>query len=265
MTSNEILKADVLDIVFDNRNKNYGAYVLRKYYNNRLLIAMSGMFGVVLILVLIVLLNPEARQAVAAVINPDVVTVQTLPEPPIEEPQPVEPPRQNVHTEHYTNQIEIVPDNVATDMPELNVLDDAAFSDHHEDGPSMVGVQQPPSTQNAGTEIAVAKEPEPTPPAPSTPAAFPGGLEKWMQFLSRNLNTPGELEAGQKRNVLVRFTVGEDGSVTQFEIVQSGGEAFDKEVLRVLKKMPKWKPAIQNGRPVSVLFTQPVTFVAMEE
>jgi protein TonB len=73
------------------------------------------------------------------------------------------------------------------------------------------------------------------------------------------------LEAGQKRSVLVRFSVSEDGSVTQFEIVQSGGEAFDREVLRVLRKMPRWKPAIQNGRPVSVLFTQPVTFVAMEE
>jgi len=86
-----------------------------------------------------------------------------------------------------------------------------------------------------------------------------------MEFLSRNLRTPSELEAGQKRNVMVRFTVGEDGSVTQFEIVQSGGEAFDREVIRVLKKMPKWKPAIQNGRPVSVLFTQPVTFLAVEE
>jgi protein TonB len=73
------------------------------------------------------------------------------------------------------------------------------------------------------------------------------------------------LEAGQKRSVLVRFAVGEDGTVTQFEILQSGGNAFDNEVLRVLKKMPKWKPAIQNGRAVSVMFTQPVTFMAFEE
>jgi protein TonB len=86
-----------------------------------------------------------------------------------------------------------------------------------------------------------------------------------MDFLSRNLLTPGDLEAGQKRSVLVRFSVSEDGSVNQFEIVQSCGEAFDREVLRVLRKMPRLKPAIQNGSPVSVLFTQPVTFVAMEE
>jgi protein TonB len=264
MTSNEILKADVLDIVFDNRNKNYGAYVLRKYYNNRLLIAMSGMMGVVLILILIVLLNPEARKAVAAVINPDVVTVQTLPDPPIEQPQPLEPPRQNVHTEHYVNQIEIVPDTEEASMPEQDALTTAAFGDHQEDGPALTDGQQPPQNNNIATTPEVTA-PEPTPPAPSSPAAFPGGQEKWMDFLSKNLRTPGDLEAGQKRSVLVRFSVSEDGSVTQFEIVQSGGEAFDREVLRVLRKMPRWKPAIQNGKPVSVLFTQPVTFMAVEE
>ena len=57
----------------------------------------------------------------------------------------------------------------------------------------------------------------------------------------------------------------EDGSITKFEIIQSGGAAFDNEVIRVLKKMPKWKPAVQNGQNVSVMFTQPVTFVAYEE
>ena len=61
MTSNEILKADVLDIVFDNRNKNYGAYLLRKYYNNRLLIGLGGMLGFVLLTVVIVSLNSKVQ------------------------------------------------------------------------------------------------------------------------------------------------------------------------------------------------------------
>jgi protein TonB len=86
-----------------------------------------------------------------------------------------------------------------------------------------------------------------------------------MNFLNKYLRTPDELEAGQKRNVIVRFAVGEDGTVTHFEITQSGGSAFDNEVIRVLKKMPKWKPAVQNGKNVSVMFTQPVTFMAFEE
>jgi protein TonB len=64
---------------------------------------------------------------------------------------------------------------------------------------------------------------------------------------------------------MVKFAVGVDGSITHFEIIQSGGTDFDNEVIRVLKKMPKWKPAVQNGRNVAVMFTQPVTFMAFEE
>lgn len=54
------------------------------------------------------------------------------------------------------------------------------------------------------------------------------------------------------------------GSITGFDIVQSGGAAFDKEVIRMLKKMPTWKPAFRNGQPTAVPFTQPVTFMAMD-
>ncbi|MER3463947.1 MAG: hypothetical protein C4329_05565, partial [Chitinophagaceae bacterium] len=85
------------------------------------------------------------------------------------------------------------------------------------------------------------------------------------EFLSRNLITLSELEAGDKKTVYVRFIVNENGTVTQFEIVKSVGTTYDKEVLRVMKKMPKWKPAIQNGKNVIVTFTQPVTFQAVEE
>jgi hypothetical protein len=69
--------------------------------------------------------------------------------------------------------------------------------------------------------------PPPPPPAPTTPAAFPGGQQAWMNFLNKHLRTPNELEAGQKKTVQVRFSVAEDGSVTHFEILQSGGTAFD--------------------------------------
>jgi periplasmic protein TonB len=264
MTSNEILKADVLDIVFDNRNKNYGAYVLRKYYNNRLLIAMSGMIGVVLILVLIIVLNPQARKAVTRVFNGGIVTIEPLPEIPIEEPKPIETPKPNIKSQKFVNNFQIVSNDIPTDVPDQTDLSTSMIGTEKNDGEDFTGGQQPPRNNNTDVAPEI-KEPEPTPPAPSSAAAFPGGPEKWMQFLNRNLNTPSELEAGQRKNVVVRFTVSEDGSVTQFEIIQSGGEAFDREVLRVLKKMPKWKPAIQNGRPVSVLFTQPVTFMAVEE
>ena len=94
---------------------------------------------------------------------------------------------------------------------------------------------------------------------------FPGGLEAWLNFLRKNLVAPEELEPGEKKTVSVRFFVSNDGSVTAFEVLQSAGKSFDNEVIRVLKKMPKWKPAIQNGQAVARAFTQPVTFIGVEQ
>ncbi len=94
---------------------------------------------------------------------------------------------------------------------------------------------------------------------------FPGGQQAWLSFLNRFLRVPEDMESGVCKTVLVKFFVGIDGSIDGFEIVQSGGNTLDNEVIRVLKKMPKWKPAIQNRHPVAVSFIQPVTFQAMEE
>ena len=76
---------------------------------------------------------------------------------------------------------------------------------------------------------------------------------------------PDDLQAGEKKKVLIRFQVDADGSVTGFEVLQSAGNTYDNEVIRVLKKMPKWKPAIQNNLPVSRSFTQPVIFMGVED
>ena len=94
--------------------------------------------------------------------------------------------------------------------------------------------------------------------------AFPGGQEALRQFISRNLNTPGTLEEGERKVVQIRFKVDKDGSVNSFEVVTSGGGEFDREVVRVCKKMPRWIPAVQNGINVSVNYVLPVTFIGAE-
>jgi protein TonB len=263
MTSNEILKADVLDIVFDNRNKNYGAYVLRKYYSNRLVIALGGMLGFVLMLILIVSLNPSVRKAISDIADPEKGPVVILEPPTPETPQVVQPPKSNVRTEKFLNRYELVPEDVPTDVPDQTDLDRSVISTEDKEGTDFTGIQQPfQLSNNTSTPNPITAEP---PPAITQAAEFPGGQQAWMAFLNRHLRTPDELEAGQKRTVLVRFSVSTDGTITQFEIIQSGGAALDNEVIRVLKKMPKWKPAVQNGNNVSVMFTQPVTFMAFEE
>ena len=262
MTSNEILKADLLDIVFDNRNKKYGAYVLRKYYNNRLGIGLGGMFGFVLIIVLIVSLNPIVREVISEAINrTDTVTLSVLPSPPPEPPPAIHPPRSNVR-QINNSRFEIV--NQPTTMPTQADIVGAVISNTTEEGSSVTRAETS-IIDRPGIEQATGETTPPLPSAPTTAAEFPGGQQAWMNFLNKYLRTPDELEAGQKRNVIVRFAVAEDGTVTHFEITQSGGSAFDNEVIRVLKKMPKWKPAVQNGKNVPVMFTQPVTFMAFEE
>ncbi len=114
-------------------------------------------------------------------------------------------------------------------------------------------------------EIPVKKEVEATVAPIQREPEFPGGADAWINFLRRNLVPPAQLEPGDKKIVSIRFFVSADGTVTDFEVMQSAGKVFDNEVIRVLKKMPKWKPAIQNGQPVARAFTQPVTFIGVEE
>ena len=261
MTSNEILKADLLDIVFENRNKKYGAYLLRKYYNNRLAVGLAGMFGFVLIVVLIISFNPAARNAIANSIGwRDTVTVSILPTPPPEPPPATPPPQSRNRQIISSNRIEI---SNETNIHTQDEIENALPSNIEADGPSITGANLP-IIENATVQEPAAPPQDP-PPAPGSSASFPGGQQAWMAFLNRYLRTPDELETGQNKKVIVRFSVGADGTISQFEIMQSGGAAFDNEVIRVLKKMPKWKPAVQNGLSVPVMFTQPVTFMSYEE
>ncbi len=270
MTSYEILKASVLDIIFENRNKNYGAYELRRHYNYRMGISIGIMLSTVLLLALIINSSSEQiRQVVENFSKSDTVVVTMIDDP---LPPPIERPvvRQaattpNIAREKLLNRIEIVSDFEETDFPDHDALQHAAISNNHSDGAPSSGAQPAPGKVEGGGfkgEIIPTSQ-EFT--VLESNAEYPGGKEAWAAFLNRHLSTPAELEAGQKRVVMVKFAVGSDGSITQFQIIQSGGEAFDNEVIRVLKKMPKWKPAIQNGRNVSVMFTQPVTFMAFEE
>lgn len=270
MTSHEILKADVLDILFDNRNKMYGAYELRKQYNKRLGIALGMMLSVVLCMVFLFAPSGEDRTAIQNPFLDNEVTVVTiLPEEPV---KPAEPMQQRVSAppvrqKNFVDRIEIVSDHAATNMPDQTELSTAAISNQDVEGPAVTGQLQPhiPDNTGNGTGAQAEAESKGSFTAVEKAAEFPGGQSAWMAFLSKHLRTPDELNPGEKRTVLVRFTVSAEGSISNFEIVQSGGGIFDNEVIRVLKKMPKWKPAFQNGHHVSVIFTQPVTFMAFEE
>lgn len=269
MTSNEIAKASFLDLLFDNRNKQYGAYALRKWYPQRLATALAGAiaFSVFLIL-MIAFVQPQKE---VKIVDEIFVTPYNLPkelpkEKPVVEKPVSKPAAAPVAQEKHVDLIKIVDDKLVTDpIPPISSLDDAAIGTVTESGPpAPSGVNVSGAGKETGITETKKEESKDFTPLESAPQ-FPGGQAAWLAFLRRYLQVPADLEPGEKKTVLVRFLVSVDGSITQMEVTQSAGAAFDKEVMRVLRKMPQWKPAIQNGKPVAVPFTQPVTFVGIEE
>ena len=91
---------------------------------------------------------------------------------------------------------------------------------------------------------------------------FPGGQQALFKYLSENIKYPViAQENGIQGKVVCQFTVNKDGSIVDIEVVRSGGDpSLDKEAVRVIKTMPKWKPGKQRGKPVRVKFTVPVSF-----
>jgi protein TonB len=268
MTSNEILKADILDILFDNRNKQYGAYALRKTYNGRLGIALGVSLSTMLLLFFIIRIDTSSARPIGPKGNDDVV-LRTVEMPKdIKKPDPVIPKKPELQPQVRTEKLtttNIKEDKLVKDViPDLRDLITSDISNVKMNGIDATGIatlkeqvttkEVKEEQKNTSMVDVVQKEPE-----------FPGGQQAWLNFLQKYLIAPEELEPGQKKNVQIRFQVSAEGIVNNFEIVQSAGAAFDNEVIRVLKKMPKWKPAIQNGQPVARAFTQPVTFMGVEQ
>lgn len=90
---------------------------------------------------------------------------------------------------------------------------------------------------------------------------FPGGQAALMQYLAKNIKYPTiAQENGTQGRVIVQFVVNKDGSIVDANVVRSVDPYLDKEALRVINTMPKWKPGMQRGKPVRVKFTVPVMF-----
>ena len=95
---------------------------------------------------------------------------------------------------------------------------------------------------------------------------FPGGMAELMKYLKKNLRYPQICkEQGVQGRVIVQFVVNPDSTLSDFNVIKSVNPHLDKEALRVVSSMPKWKPGEQRGKPVSVRFTLPVTFRLPED
>jgi protein TonB len=265
MTHKEILTSNLLDIIFENRNKQYGAYVLRKNYNQRLGLSLFIALSTTLILFFVF---RNQHYSVNVKNNVPEIILRNIPIPKEASFKRVTPkisrtiPPARSAQRILTNNFKIT-ENPQHAVPDIREFDKAIPSLVNSDGRVPTGpfVNSLPTSNNNTTKQLEEKPFEPIEKAPE----FPGGMKAWVKFLSANLITPAELDAGEKKTVMIRFKVSTDGAVNGFEIIQSAGSIYDNEVIRVLKKMPKWKPAIQNGHAVSTSFSQPVTFMGVEQ
>lgn len=263
-----ILQADILDILFENRNKAYGAYELRKDYNGRLYKAMGVMVGMVLLFIVFnYWKNDSSSPAGMPTINipPDIIIDQVD----IIKPAVVDLPKPPPASIQYTTPI--ITDKAEATIPENTDLDkDVNIGTQNIEGPPASEDPVTPHAENIGNVIEPKVTENKEPPvyfSAQVMPEYPGGETAMRRFLQHNLRFDFEgQEPGSRVLIKCRFIVDKEGNVTAIEIVKSGGRLeYDKEVTRVVTKMPAWKPGFQNGKNVSVYFTLPVVVEVPEQ
>ena len=265
----------MLELLFENRNKAYGAYALRKGYKNRLLIALAAGLSFILLFVFILSAGKtkSIHKPVVEIREGIVIKSIEMPKEKLKVPEKTKEvvrkkQATKIATIKYTTPPEIKKDiEVKNEMAAIKELEVKVIAEVTSIGKvadnTVVIEKEPVVARNSSV-----KETEQTTPdfiMDERDPQFPGGQGALKQFLARNLSSPGQLEDGEKKLVQIRFKVDKDGSVTTFEIVTSGGIEYDQEVVRVCKKMPRWLPAIQNGINVPVSYMLPITFIGVVE
>jgi periplasmic protein TonB len=264
-----ILKADMLDIIFENRNKEYGAYELRKHYTGRLQKSLSLIFILTTFLFGINFWMNHRLQRGHIYSVPtagDTHLTEVDLRPPVSKPMMVER-RRMASTQNTVLQIvkDFAPVHPIPTVDEQELKQIGAVN---ASGDSSTGVVQ---AQAAGNEpknnhpAAAENEKETILRVAEKMPEFPGGMKALQVFLSKNLRMPRDMDPGTSVRVLVQFVVDKEGEVNAIELTQSGGQDFDSEVIRVMKKMPRWTPGMQNGGKVAVYFSLPVVFRAGDE
>jgi protein TonB len=261
----DIFNKEWIDVVFNGRNKAYGAYELRKDNDRFTGIALG--FGVIVFVILIsanTIINaiagfiPKAKEKVKitnVVLAPPPVDIKKPPPPP-----PPEPPKPKVDQVKFPPPV-VKPDVEVKEKPptvkELEVADpgqknlkgdkDAAVTIDEPVGNSDVKV-----TEEDPNKIFTSVEQVPE---------FPGGIDKFYAYLNKNIRYPAVArENGTQGRVIVSFVCERDGSLTDVKVARGIGDGCDEEAVRVIKASPKWKPGIQNGRPVRVAYSVPISF-----
>jgi protein TonB len=270
LTPNQLLNASMQDILFQNRNQDYGAYQIRKAYNKHLYIAMAMMLFICGLFFF--LLGGSSQVAIPK--NPDWTDGgHQLVKPPVLHPPNVPkisaPAVPKFQTEIFTEPLIVNEEEIDKPVPELKRLEKAAIGLITSAGDVYNNIVVPPIQEEKGNIAGKATTP-PTVVVPEPPtiytkvekvASFPGGVNEWVRYLQKYLHIPdAAIDEINKETVVVQFVIDENGSISDVVAVNNPGYGLAEEAVRIIKAGPRWIPAEQNGKKVKYRHSQPITF-----
>ncbi len=268
MEANKILKADLLDILFEGRNKDYGAYDLRKTYNRRITIALIS----TVVIILLIFIGSVIADKLSS--DKDVKEIQTKdlvmeaapnePPPPPPPPPPKLPPPPPIATIAFTPPKVVKDEEVIKPPPEVKQIEEAKIDVKTVEGTKDLGIVAPP-TEDKGTQVVappVAKDEDADKVFTKVEieASFPGGAGAWTKYVTRAIQEhQDEFAEGDFGTCVVKFIVDKSGKVSQVEATTMKGSKLAEIATNAIRKGPNWTPAQQNGRYVNAYRLQPVT------
>lgn len=270
MEANKILSSDLLDLVFEGRNKEYGAYQLRKTYNGRITRALLITASVALLALLGSFLANKFKSSDDNKLNIKEVTMQEIkqeedkPEPPPPPPpKPPDPPK--IEMAKFTPPKIVKDEEVKEPPPEVKELEEKKIDVINQEGIKDEGIVAPAVIDEGKGVVEVKKEEDENKifEKVEIEASFKGGEGAWRKYLERNLNANAPIDNGAPEGtytVYVQFVVSKDGSISDVKPLTNHGYGMEAEAVRVIKKGPAWTPAVQNGRSVNAYRKQPITF-----
>jgi periplasmic protein TonB len=275
MEANKILQADVLDILFDGRNKEYGAYDLRKTYNKRIVYSITGM---ALLCLSFIGVSIFAKSHSATIKPPTTIVVKLANvKDEVKTPEKIIQPKPQVQPEvaqQKNTTIKVVPNEQVTkedEVPDNDILENVKIGSVTKDGVQGDIIGVPVEEKGTGPDLAIGtKEEDYTKEfiTVQSQAQFPGGFPAWEKFLKRNLRNDTPTENGappSSYKVIVSFLVNIDGSISDVRAENDPGYGTADEAVRVIKKSNQWIPAMQNNRNVIYRQKQAITFVVEEQ
>ena len=275
MSGLSIYETRWIDLVFENRNQSYGAYVLRKESGNYLL---KALLLAVLMLSSVIIFSSfswekEVVESTPEKENPNVLyvtDVEIAPKTKLEQPktEQSQKPAQEIQDLKSVNiSGAIKPSNSldAKELPDIKTIETSIISNIDQSGKDAqagLNANSGDKTGNAtGTGNGEDSNGIENIGTVEIMPEFVGGMEAWAKFLEKNLRYPSQArDEGVQGRVTISFVVEKNGELSNIKVLKGIGFGCDEEAKRVIAKSPFWKPGIQNGRAVRVSYVMPIVF-----